>query len=84
MQRKFWRRVYAWDLKLGRWTLAYDGQQYAWNAFECVFGVTWCTQPQPYIYEQWWSFTPSTIGADSGSYHYLGARINWGPNPVVS
>lgn len=84
MQRRYWRRVYAYDLTSRAWRLAFDGWQYAWNSFECEFGDGWCNQPQPYIYEQWWSFAADTIGSGVGSFTYLGARINWGSNPVVN
>lgn len=82
--RKFWRRVFVWDLDAQRYDVVFDNEVSAFDAFQCaVEGPTWCSLPQPYIYEQWWSFTSSTYGTDPGRWNYLGGRINWGTNPEV-
>lgn len=78
---KFWRRVYVWNFLSEKWVVTYDKQIDAFQPFECRFegAASWCQQPQPYIYEQWWSFVPDTIGTGSGTWSYQGGRVNWGP-----
>lgn len=86
----FWRQVFVWDLNAQRWNVRHDERYDGFESFECVFGnpnfenFSWCMQPQPYIYERWWKFIPSTIGTGYGTWSYLGGRINWGANPVVN
>jgi len=77
---RFWRRVHVWDLWHGKWVVTYDKAIDAYEPFECRWEgeASWCLQPQPYTFEQWWELIPSTIGTSSGTWGYLGSRVNWG------
>lgn len=78
MQRRFYRRVWTWNLARQVWELEVEESLVAFNAFDCRFDLSWCQQPQPYVYEQWWQFVPDTIGTGQGTWSYLHGRVNWG------
>ena len=75
MDQLYYRRVQQWVNQA--WRVVVEGYVRSFVGPNCQFeGPTFCSIAPPYIYEQWWRWSPSTIGT-GGEWVFAAAEKNW-------
>lgn len=74
MDQLYYRRVKQWN---GAWQVVVEGYVRSYVGPNCTFeGPTYCSIAPPYIFEQWWRWSWSTIGT-GGSWDLVLEQRNW-------